>query len=118
MEGFLFEECPDAMQQTEKRDTISRHPMYILSNHIGINGAACLLYQDILMKISEQFQSDYFIFPSSIHEVILVPVSDISNHRKYAAMVKDINETQVAKEEVLSDNVYYYSQKTGLKLPN
>jgi hypothetical protein len=31
-------------------------------------------------------------------------------------MVKEINDTQVAPEEVLSDHIYYYSRKSGLRM--
>ena len=90
--------------------------MYILSNTKGINGAACLLYRKVLADFANQVQSDFYLFPSSIHEVILVPASDTGNRYDYAEMVREINETQVAKEEVLSDRVYYFSREKGLIL--
>lgn len=88
--------------------------MYILSNQKGINGASCLLYPRVIQKLSESFQSDFYIFPSSIHELILVPTQNDRNYIEYSAMVREINATQVAREEVLSDNVYYYSRERGL----
>ena len=55
---------------------------------------------------------DLFILPSSVHELLLVPdtgntnmsVSDLTN------MVKEVNATQLAPDEILSDNVYYYDR--------
>jgi hypothetical protein len=97
---------PDASGQKNK--------MYILTNQKGINGASCLLYPDVMHKLSEEFQSDFYVFPSSIHELILVPTHDNMNSKEYSDMVREINVTQVAREEVLSDRVYYYSSEKGL----
>ena len=95
-------------------DSSSTQNMYILSNEKGINGAACLIYSDVLHDISERFQSDFYVFPSSIHELILVPASDSNSSKEYTEMVREINATQVAPEEVLSDRIYYYSRENGL----
>lgn len=85
--------------------------MYILTNHKGINGAACLLYKDVLGAFAEQVQSDFYILPSSIHELILVPNHKQLTKESLSDMVKDVNRTQVAADEVLSDKVYYYSRE-------
>ncbi|MGF7146040.1 hypothetical protein HNQ56_004488 [Anaerotaenia torta] len=92
------------------------YKMYILSNTSGINGASCLLYPDLLRDFSEYIQSDFYVFPSSIHEVILLPAADKKSGQRYAEMVRSINATQVAEEEVLSDGVYFYSRTEGLTL--
>jgi hypothetical protein len=93
------------------KDCINEHKMYILSNQKGINGATCLLYQNVLRDFAEQIHSDLFILPSSIHEVILIPYDNTISKASLAKMVCDVNYTQVASDEVLSDNVYIYSRK-------
>ena len=50
----------------------------------------------------------FYILPSSIHEVILVPESFGLEPERMQEMVKEINQTGVAPEEVLSDSVYYF----------
>ena len=86
--------------------------MYVLTNSKGINGAAAMLYPDILQSFEKKIDSEFYILPSSIHEVILVPCQyGINNEKerkreKLLQMVTEINETQVATEEVLSNNVY------------
>lgn len=92
-------------------------PMYVLTNVYKINGAACILYQDILHNFAQKLNSDVYILPSSIHEVILVPASVIQTKEDLERIVQEANETQVAEEEVLSDKVYIYccsSQKIRL----
>lgn len=92
-------------------------PMYILSNQKGINGASCILYKNLLNDFSNQIQSDFFILPSSVHEVILIPFQENIKKESLEHMVQDVNRTQVALEEVLSDRVYFYSrEKKGIIL--
>lgn len=92
-------------------------PMYILTNQKGINGASCILYHNLLYDFSNQIQSDFFILPSSVHEVILVPFQENLRKVSLEQLVQDVNRTQVAPEEILSDRVYYYSrEKKGIIL--
>lgn len=84
--------------------------MYILSNHLGINGASCMLYPEVLNSFAKLVKSDFYILPSSIHEVILVPYEEKLDPKQLKSMVMEINQTQVPVDEVLSDEVYQYSQ--------
>lgn len=87
-------------------------PMYVATNVDKINGAAVIFYDNLLKEFADRIHSDFFILPSSIHEVLLVPVSFGADERGLAAMVRDVNATQVAADEVLSDNVYRYNRVT------
>jgi hypothetical protein len=91
----------------------NQQKMYILSNHKGINGATCLLYENVLYEFAQLIQSDFYILPSSIHEIILVPYDKTISKETLADMVKDVNRTQVARDEVLSDRVYFFSRKNN-----
>ena len=51
---------------------------------------------------------NYFVLPSSIHEVIIVPESASPGYSDLNEMIREINQTQVAEEEVLGDHAYYY----------
>jgi hypothetical protein len=91
---------------------ISSQPkMYILTNQKGINGASCLLYENVIRQFAGQMNTDLYILPSSIHEIILIPGEQSMKKEVFARMVEDVNRTQVAAEEVLSDHVYYYSRE-------
>lgn len=120
--GMLEEEAINGREvflKTQRKEELlyngegnDRYPMHILSNQQGINGAACLLYDKVLKDFSMQLQTDFYIIPSSIHEVILVPGS-AATMDMLETMVREVNLTQVAYDEVLSDQVYYYSAKTN-----
>ena len=90
-----------------------RDGMYVLSNNLRNYGAACIAYPHIMEMVGEILQRDYYILPSSVHEVVILPYSREISKREMDDMVKDINETQVAEEEVLSDHVYLYERSTG-----
>ena len=86
-------------------------PMYVCSNSQKVNGAGVILYKDLLKQFAEKTGSDFYILPSSIHETLLVPVSDQMEVEALRSMVREVNATQVAPEEVLSDNVYIYRRE-------
>ena len=87
-------------------------PMYVCTNTQKINGAGVLLYKDILREFADRVGSDFYILPSSVHETLLVPVSKEMEIEYLRSMVREVNATQVAPEEVLSDNVYIYHRDT------
>ena len=91
-----------------KRDDL---PMLVLSNEKGINGAACLMYPGVLQQMEEAMQGSFYVLPSSIHELIVIPDCGASAIR-LCEMVYCINRTQLQKEDVLSDTVYFYSEET------
>lgn len=85
--------------------------MYVMTNRTRNLGAATLLYPDALERAGQMIGENFYILPSSIHEVILIPESYRVNRMQLEIMVEEINDTEVDAEEVLSDTVYYYSRK-------
>lgn len=86
-------------------------PMFILSNQYILNGAAVIMYHNILKVVAEEMNADLYILPSSVHEVIIVPLKDIEADY-FKEMVPEINRSIVAEEIILSDNVYIYRRNT------
>lgn len=86
-------------------------PMYVLTNESRRCGAAAILYEGELDRIGRRLGEDFYILPSSIHEVIIVPMSCGHTREELRKMVKEINITQVSQEEYLSDHVYIYYRK-------
>ena len=88
--------------------------IYIIINKESFLGSATILYNDNepLKELAEKFDNDLYIFPSSVHEIIVTPV--ISDDSDYLhSMVKNINNTIVNGSDYLSDNVYKYDRKTN-----
>lgn len=84
-------------------------PMYVLTNQRNWYGAACMLYQGVVEMFAQQIQKDVYLLPSSVHEVLLVPVTEELCPEELTDMVQEINSTQIPVEEVLSNHVYKYS---------
>lgn len=92
-------------------NSASDNPMYVLTNTLRSFGACCILYDGILSDIGRQLGENYYVLPSSIHEVIIVPESKSPDFEDLNDMIVEINETQVADEEILSEHAYYYDCK-------
>lgn len=107
MRKLLREICPYAVDEGEEEE----ESLYVLSNKLRSFGAASMLYDGILEKVGQKLGENYYILPSSIHEVIVVPEGKSPVKQDLEEMVREINETQVEEEEVLSDRVYYFSRK-------
>lgn len=82
--------------------------MYVLSNRSKMYGAASLLYPDALDNFADAIGGDFYILPSSVHETILVPVSEGVEPSRLNEMVNEVNATQVEDAEVLGDHIYMY----------
>ena len=86
--------------------------MFVISNSIGVNGAASMLYEEELQRLAEKVGSDLYILPSSLHEVIAVS-SRLGKLEQLAEMVHEVNMTAVDLEERLSNQVYYFDKELG-----
>lgn len=109
LEQLPFAEQSDTQQAFHSSTTV---PMYVLTNQQRFGGACCILYDNVLKDIAERLNSDLYILPSSIHEVILMPTTVTESISSLSQMVTEVNESEVAAEEILSDHVYYYHRNT------
>ena len=88
----------------------SHIPMYVATNRKMTYGAAVLTMKDKLKEFAAVLGGDYMIIPSSVNELILVRnehsgISDIDS------MIREVNETQLGPDDILSDHAYMYSIK-------
>ena len=82
--------------------------LYLLTNEEALYGAAVILYPGLLQELADFIGGDYFVLPSSVHEVILLPDNG-EEAEGLLQIVEEANHTQVAKEEVLIDAVFKYT---------
>lgn len=90
----------------------SDEQMFVLTNELKLNGAAAILDTDLMLAIFEKI-GEFYILPSSIHEVLIVPMSSNIHVSELKAMVKEVNDTQVSPEDRLSYSIYYYNPVDG-----
>ena len=101
----IDENDPRAFMLPPEEETPS---MYVLTNGDKLNGANCILDSQTMENISEQIGGDFYIIPSSLHEVIILPDSPDISKDTLEQMVHDVNAGEVAPEDRLSDHVYMY----------
>ena len=82
--------------------------LYILSNEMGLNGAAAILYPDVLKKIYDKIGGSYYLLPSSVHEFLIIRKECGNSPETLKRIVWDVNENHIAPEEYLSDSIYYF----------
>jgi len=86
---------------------------YILTNRQRTYGASVILYPGVLSEIAEQLNSDFYMIPSSIHEVLILTseaAKQYNEGKNLHEMIKEINDTQLSTEEILSDYPFFYSR--------
>ena len=94
MNSALF--SPERVNLLDREEPIAPEDiggMYVLTNASGSLGAAALFYPDVKEKAAELLGSDYYILPSSVHEVILVPdapgITKVNPDRERGDMVAE-----------------------------
>ncbi len=110
---FSIKECTDQCTEIYNiNETATENILYVLTNGENYYGACVMLYKNVLNKFAHQMNKNFYILPSSVHEVLLLPVEDKEDEEtdELKNMVRMVNDTQVELEERLSYNVYYYNR--------
>lgn len=92
----------------------SPEDMFVATCNDGSHGAGCIFYPDFLKDASERLGGDFFVLPSSVHEVLLLADDGNRSYRDLERMVKEINQGEVAPQDRLSDSVYRFDAKKQL----
>lgn len=96
--GANAEELPDG----------ANDPMVVITND-NKRYASSMIFDKAVRDKLEKIFGEYYILPSSIHE--LIAVSKEHDVSELVDMVRGINATQVAPADFLSDNVYIYTDE-------
>lgn len=84
---------------------------FVLSNTDGYRGAGVLFYPGMQEKIAADLGQGYYVIPSSIHEMFIVPEDVGISAVELEQMVRDINQEAVSKEDFLSNKVMFYNRE-------
>lgn len=80
----------------------------VVTNKSGFYGASVILYPGTLKNVYEKVGRGYYLLPASVHEFLVVPDNYGMKAENLEAMVREINATQIPRDEFLSDHVYHY----------
>lgn len=93
--------------------------IYALTNDRMSFGSGMICVDSIFRKVVERIGCDFYILPSSVHELLFVPVDDFDEDESaeeienyLLEMVWEVNHTQVEPNERLSNNIYYVDSKS------
>ena len=114
MQNMLFGMMTPGASDTLRDEPYPGSTMLVLTNNVQLNGAAALFYPGVMDQAAERLGGNFIVLPSSTHEVIMIPADGMTDFRSLEQMVKDINRSQVAPEERLSDHVYHYDAQERL----
>lgn len=105
----------DLLGSEENANIIEAAPiqpdMYVLTNHEKMNGAAAIMFPAVAKKVYK-ILGDFYILPSSIHEVICIPTS-LGDVDELTSMVREVNDSEVEPDERLSYTVFKCENEKG-----
>lgn len=87
--------------------------LYLIQNQRRELGAAVMTRPGRMKALLEKLGSSVYVFPSSIHELLVLPDDGNQDVKDLRELVREVNRTAVTPEEFLSDQVYYCHLETG-----
>ncbi len=99
-----------AKEMAEQMMPVIPDTMYVLTNDTKINGASEIIRDDVRQEIADKI-GDFYVLPSSVHETLIIPKSAGMDRQELEQIVQEVNQTEVAPQELLSDHVYEYDAK-------
>lgn len=107
----LFEWVDYLMKQNNITQEIGEEDVpctLVLTNQAGINGASVWLYPGMASTICKRVGNRFYLIPSSIHEMLVLPDDGQMTSHEVVEMLRSVNRMAVGPDEFLSDNVYLY----------
>lgn len=109
--SYVIEDLWESMGVKPEEDVPSE--MLILSNQDRHYGAGVLTCTELLNQASDKLGGkDFYILPSSTHEVLAVRLRDEVNAEKLRGLVQSVNDNELAQKEKLSYSVYFYERSS------
>ena len=85
---------------------------FVASVEGNVHGAGVIAYQNFMDEAAERAGGSFFILPSSIHEVLIIPDNGKFDTASLEQMVREVNATTVELSDQLTDSVYHYDADT------
>ena len=95
----------------------NKHPgsFRVLTNSGKRFGACCLFYPGLTEELYRHFGT-YYILPSSVHEVLILPTDDAGSLRDLKLLIRSVNSAVNDTLLILSDELYAYDPQKGLHI--
>jgi hypothetical protein len=88
--------------------------IFVASVIDNLYGAAVIAYPNFLNTVAAMLRSDFFVLPSSIHEIIIIRDDGDLDADDLKNLVTSVNAAQVDPADQLTDNVYHYDMYNNI----
>lgn len=102
-------EMEEAIAELQKDH--GRPKMYVVTNQGRFYGASCLLNTSFLQEMAENSGCSLIVYPSSVHELVILPQKNGYENRMGNKDIQEINYEYVPKDEWLSNSIYRYDRE-------
>ncbi|MDE7430038.1 MAG: hypothetical protein K2N00_12395 [Lachnospiraceae bacterium] len=89
----------------------NRPKMYVVTNKGRFYGANCLLNTSFLQEMAEDSGCSLIVYPSSVHEMVILPQKNGYENRMGTKDIQEINYQHLPKDEWLSNSIYRYDRE-------
>ena len=110
MSEVMSELAPGLIPEVAPED----EQMFVATVPDKIHGAGVIAYPNFMEDAAQKMGGDFFVLPSSIHEVLLVKDNGQMTAKELEKMVKEVNATQVEPADQLTDHVYHYDSQNHI----
>lgn len=86
-------------------------PMWVATVGDRFQGASVTQLPGFLEEAAKTLGGDFFILPSSVHEVLFVRDDGTFRREQLEDMVRSVNAAEVSERDFLSDSVYHYDSE-------
>ncbi len=107
----LFPEELVYAAQNEMDSMVKEKGMMVLTNQSLSFGAVMLLNIPELKKLADQLDSDIYLLPSSVHEILAIRPDQNIGVSHLTKMVNEVNNEVVEPEDYLSVHLYYFDRE-------
>lgn len=102
-------EMEEAIAELQKDH--GRPKMYVVTNQGRFYGANCLLNTSFLQEMAENSGCSLMVYPSSVHEIVILPQKNGYENRMGTKDIQEINHHSLPKDEWLSNSIYRYDRE-------
>lgn len=100
------------MDEQTAKDMFGNGPeMIVVTNEDKFFGAVSIMNPEIQDILVDHCAGDFYILPSSVHEVIVIPAMDIVDPSDLTQMVKEINSQDVRPQDRLLDRALAFDSE-------
>ncbi len=85
--------------------------LYVVTNKEKLMGANAILLPSVFEEYSEKAGGDFYVIPSSIHELLFVE-GEVGKAEEIQEIMAQVNAMDCVGNDFLSDNLYRYNSET------